>query len=492
MIRPSLCRRRRPGRSGLVATLLLAGAGATRLHAEEPVPSERARVALAADAPQVVVGEPVRLTLRVSYEAAWFEAHALPLSPQRVSVPLYAESDAFRARNGLAPLLAAPAPCEAVRLALGDELRDACLLDGALPGALPGWRTLEVARWVVFQAPGEVAFEAPVLRFAHAERFRADALGGRVPEGVRTERVRGAALTLSVRPLPAPAPAGFGGLVGALALRAEADAVEVESGATLNLTLTLSGAGNQELVDTPRPARLAAFLHVVGLRDERTPFGRRVVFEVRPLNDDLREIPALELPVFDPAAGAYRTLATQPLPLTVRRAAGAAATGPAPVAGPGSTGPGLPGWFWPAVAALLALLVRTALRRRTRLPASPEPQARLGAALAAFRAAEQREEDDLAEPLGEVLAARLGCPPAAVIASDRDLAARLTREGVAPALAEEAARALRTLVEARYAGLAGGAARSQARSAAQRVCAALEAQLGARGLSAARTRGPGS
>lgn len=464
-MRRSACR---TGSVALLAAALLAMDTARPARAEEP---PRARVRLEAPGTRAVVGQPLALTLAVAYDEAWFAAHALPLSPRAAGLPLHVQTDLVRPRPGLR-LLAEAGPPGSARLAVGDELL-AAAAPTALPDDLPaGWRLLHVTRWVVAERAGPLRFEAPVLRYAWAERFGTDALGARVPLASQQMRREGEALQLEVAPLPPGAPAGYAGLVGALALRATADAAEVAEDGSLHVVLLIEGEGNQELLDLPRPAGLEAAFHVLAVEDERAPFRRRLRFEVRPRRADLAAVPALGFPAYDPVRGAYVALASAPLPLRVRPRAPAPApsTGPAPGDGAAPGARGAPVWLWPAAAALLLVGLRTALRRR-RQPATPDGQAeRCRLAHVAFAAAARQDDADLAGPFAEVLAAHLRTAPGAVVGAR--LAERLAEAGLPPALAAEASATLEALLAARY----GARPSPAARSAAGRVAAALEAR----------------
>jgi len=131
-------------------------------------------------------------------------------------------------------------------------------------------------------------------------------------------------LELRVRPLPEQGrPALFAGHVGDYRLQAEASPQEVNVGDPITLTLTLSGPDFLDHVSAP-PLREQESLQ----RDFRLPRemaagtveGRVVTFTqtIRPVNEDVREIPPIELPYFDPEEERYRTARSSAIPLEVR------------------------------------------------------------------------------------------------------------------------------------------------------------------------------
>ncbi|MBW8782172.1 MAG: BatD family protein [Verrucomicrobia bacterium] len=140
---------------------------------------------------------------------------------------------------------------------------------------------------------------------------------------------------LVVRPLPAPAPAGFNGAVGQFTLESKVVPATAAVGEPVTWTLTLAGTGNWP--DVPGlPARSVS-------KDFRVvqPQAKRVnkdnaLFEAT-LAEDIVLIPTKAGPYtlgpvtfsyFDPKTGAYQTVTTEPVTITV-----APAAAPTPVSG---------------------------------------------------------------------------------------------------------------------------------------------------------------
>jgi len=163
--------------------------------------------------------------------------------------------------------------------------------------------------------PVEVAFDEVVSR--SRTRLR----------GAVTERrlAQSEPVTIRARPLPLTGvPDGFDGLVGRVELHAEADRDSVGVGDPIALRLAIRG--DEPLGRATPPSLDADTAFTAGFRvddegwsllDERP--GQRI-FEtvIRAMRDDVERIPAIRLPYFDTARGAYAVAATEPIPLNVR------------------------------------------------------------------------------------------------------------------------------------------------------------------------------
>jgi hypothetical protein len=140
---------------------------------------------------------------------------------------------------------------------------------------------------------------------------------------------RGSALqtqpvVLDVKPLPPTAPEGFHGAVGQFTLSGTVDATQSKVNEPLTWQVTLSGRGN--LNATPDPI----WPEMSGWRDfeteatvhaevrEGVSVGSRVYERLLvPSVEGETAIPALVYTYFDPAAGAYQTISTDPIPVTI-------------------------------------------------------------------------------------------------------------------------------------------------------------------------------
>lgn len=181
--------------------------------------------------------------------------------------------------------------------------------------------------------------------------------------------------TVEVRPLPLEGrPASFSGAVGTgFSIEAKADRTVVRAGDPIALEITVRGQGRLEGLRLPpftgREGGLPPELFSVpdgpvagepiGGRDERatagaspgTSGGRRFVVSVRVRSTEAREIPPLAFSFFNPIAGRYQTVRSEPIALSVGGSAlvgaeqvvagaapggSAAGAGPLPTAAPGT------------------------------------------------------------------------------------------------------------------------------------------------------------
>lgn len=133
--------------------------------------------------------------------------------------------------------------------------------------------------------------------------------------------VQAPAFSIDVVPLPTEGqPLDFSGAVGNLAVRASADSRDVRVGDSIKLTVQWTGDGNLQYFQPPDPAAQDAFrgFRVYGSTEEKAFDRRTVVYDLAPLSTELTAIPSLSLSVFDPEAGRYATLATDPISIRVR------------------------------------------------------------------------------------------------------------------------------------------------------------------------------
>lgn len=433
--------------------LFLFGLLAVGHAAERGVPLEdHAFIELAASPESVFVGQPLRLRILVGFQRTFLRENLVPLFSRRLDLQAQVTAPWVDGLPDAIPVEGAVSEASGQAgqwwsLALNDDRGVAVRTSDRVAEEGP-WKDLPftvvaVERTFLPTAPGEISLLAPVLRFACATEFRRDFLRGRTPVDRREVKLTGAPLVVKVRPLPeAGRPADFGGAVGRFSMTAEAEPREVEAGESIKLTLRIEGEGNLTRLEAPRLSDWPGF-HVYGALDDHGARVRTVVFDLAPIAA-VGEVPAIELPYFDPEAEAYRTARTAPIPLVVRGA---------PTAG-AEDGGGGSGW---PVALVVAVAVGAAgliALRRGRRRERPEPAVlRAREAAATFRESAAREGADLAAALAEYLAVHLDCRPAAVISPD--LRRRLGAAGVPPDLADRTAALLEGLVAARYGATAG-------------------------------------
>lgn len=137
---------------------------------------------------------------------------------------------------------------------------------------------------------------------------------------------KSAGATLTVRPLPA-APSGFTGAVGAFTLRSTLDKPRGEVGKPIIWTLTLSGTGNWAGFDGVPSRPLSRDFDVVGAPKQREEKGEETasLFE-RSVAEQITIVPRkagrfslgpVEMIVFDPQAGRYRTITAPALSIEI-------------------------------------------------------------------------------------------------------------------------------------------------------------------------------
>lgn len=458
------------------------------LAAMLPSQAERAFVEVRAEPETCFVQQPLLLRLRIGYDADWFAAHAVARFQQRLDLPVEVNAPWLEELAGAAILPADrdrdPAP--AVTLVGNGRLLRATPADDATRNGVR-YRVVEVVQRVLPRQAGELALAAPRLRFTFASRFLDDLMHGRMPADETTVTIAGQPRTIAVRPLPeAGRPAGFTGAVGRLKLRVTADRTAVAVGEPVTVTLEITGAGNLAFFAAPRLDDLPGF-HVLGRTEAGDRTSRTFRYQLVPLHADLRAVPPIEFWHFDPEPpGAYRALRSASLPLRVE--GGPGSTGPDPSTGPaplplmpperGAVPVRLRPWWIGSVLGLPWLLALGwwALRRRRERLARDPAGARARAALARFEGEARRPGSDPAALLTDFLAARLRCPPAAVIGDE--LAQRLGAAGIEPALAEQAATVLAGLVAARYGSRDGAADPAAVIALVRRLDAAFAAQEG--------------
>jgi hypothetical protein len=183
------------------------------------------------------------------------------------------------------------------------------------------FRAFRLLRSFTATRSGTLQFPESYLEFGHgddsifASRSRDE-----------TYFVQAPAFAVDIVALPeAGRPIDYGGAIGSLAVRADAGPRDVDAGESIKLTLTVTGQGNLEFFTAPDPSRDEAFagFRFFGKTESKDFDRREVVYDVAPLSSAVTEIPPLRLSVYDPEAGSYVELATEPIPIRVRALAGA-------------------------------------------------------------------------------------------------------------------------------------------------------------------------
>ena len=130
-------------------------------------------------------------------------------------------------------------------------------------------------------------------------------------------------LELLVKDLPSEGrPPGFAGHVGEYRITASAEPTEVNIGDPITLTIALEGPEYLERVDLPPLENQAALVRDFKIPDERADGkidgGRKIFTQtIRARNEEVTEIPPVRFSYFDTKQGRYRTVSTDPIPITV-------------------------------------------------------------------------------------------------------------------------------------------------------------------------------
>ena len=131
-------------------------------------------------------------------------------------------------------------------------------------------------------------------------------------------------IALDVQPLPPTAPEGFNGAVGQFELTGAVDATQSKVNEPLTWQVTLSGRGNLNATPDPiwpempgwRDFETEATVHTE-VRDGEAMGSRVYERLLVPSTEGAATIPALAYTYFDPDAGTYQTISTDPIPVTI-------------------------------------------------------------------------------------------------------------------------------------------------------------------------------
>lgn len=266
-------------------------------------------VTVETDADRVYVGQPVTVTW------SWYAAQRIAgaeitwPAPENAEVLVTDESDPANKRG------AAVTPMMGVDTALG---RDRRRHDGEV------WEVYSASLVVIPHRAGTLTIPASTVLI--------DADTGRRRRGMSvfdtspvTETVSAASspLEIPVAELPAQGrPAGFTGLVGRYTIQTSASPTRVRVGDPIALRLAVRGPEPLRSIPEPELASLDGFagsFRIDGDEDEPQRTRRGVIFHrtLRAQHDGVVNIPAVELPYFDPELGRYDVARSEPIPLEV-------------------------------------------------------------------------------------------------------------------------------------------------------------------------------
>lgn len=144
------------------------------------------------------------------------------------------------------------------------------------------------------------------------------------------------AVTIDVKPLPAGKPASFGGAVGSFNMTAGISATTLKANEAVTVTVKISGNGNIKLVKNPDvqfPNDFDVYDPKVETDSRVTAAGasgtKTIEYIAIPRYAGDFEIPAISFAYFDPKAGSYKTVSSEPFKLHVEK--GKEGEGAAPV-----------------------------------------------------------------------------------------------------------------------------------------------------------------
>ncbi|MBK8500313.1 MAG: protein BatD [Flavobacteriales bacterium] len=170
------------------------------------------------------------------------------------------------------------------------------------------------------QRPGRLRIEAAKLTY----RANVNWFGQGTKVEVVTNPVDFTALAL-----PAGAPADFNGAVGELKLEATADRSSVTTDEAIEIRVRLSGRSNLKLLDAPKlgfPGDFETYDPKVVDRIAVTAAGmsgsREFQYTVIPRHEGRFELGPIGFSYYDPQAGAYRSLRSDPLTIEVAQGSG--------------------------------------------------------------------------------------------------------------------------------------------------------------------------
>lgn len=190
-------------------------------------------------------------------------------------------------------------------------------------GTLDGvqYDTFTLRKWLVPLAPGE-------------QRLGPGSLSGEVVvrrarsvfENDQVERITVPTneIRLDVRPLPESGrPAHYSGLVGQYRITVSASPTDVNVGDPITLTVRITSTGGvlrDPRLDLAKQPGLAGRFRISESRREPRRERDAIVIEetIRPLSEDVREVPPIEAPYFDTRTGEYAIARSNPIALNVR------------------------------------------------------------------------------------------------------------------------------------------------------------------------------
>jgi hypothetical protein len=171
--------------------------------------------------------------------------------------------------------------------------------------------------------PGPLDLGQLVVAYRYPVQLGRDIFGRLQLENERRLQLQPTMPNVMVRALPLEGrPPDFNGAVGAYSMTAQAKPATVPVGDPITLTLTIRGAGPLDRLSPPRLGQVEALTRDFEVSAE-TPAGelsggaKLFTQTIRPLREDVSQIPPLPMSYFNPEGGAYETAYSEAIVLKV-------------------------------------------------------------------------------------------------------------------------------------------------------------------------------
>ncbi|MCB9858254.1 MAG: BatD family protein [Phycisphaerales bacterium] len=272
----------------------------------------------------VYVGEPLQLALEV-----WVKKYSQPRLGELDATGMFNRLDFGASSFGVFADAAKSSP----------RYREDTLPPEMVPAAKKGARRSTgsdekdyfVFIWEVSQAPhkpGKLDFGDIVIACNYPVRLRSPGFF-RIEDAQAPRRLRATPdlPSIDVKPVPlAGRPDDYNGAIGRFTLTTQATPASVPVGDPITLTLNLQSRNAPlEGLSAPRLNAVPALTRNFEVSNESLAGevrGNSKIFSqtIRPLREDVREVPAIPFSYFDPAVGRYETAWSDPIPLQIRPA----------------------------------------------------------------------------------------------------------------------------------------------------------------------------
>jgi len=149
------------------------------------------------------------------------------------------------------------------------------------------------------------------------------------------KRLETSPVTIDVKPLPSGKPASFGGAVGNYSMNSSISTNSLKANDAVTVKVNISGTGNIKLIKNPEvtfPNDFDLFDPNINLDTKVTTSGvtgtKTIEYVAIPRFGGDFDIPAVSFSYFDPKAGTYKTISSDPYKLHVEAGEGGAIGGP--------------------------------------------------------------------------------------------------------------------------------------------------------------------